>query len=257
MRATVILEQVCEKLTASASTPSFRVSVARTSEDLRACQRLRYSVFNCELGEGLADSAHSGLDCDRFDRICDHLMVNDSSTGELIGTYRMQTGIRAKENLGYYSQELFDLSPFECIRSQMLELGRACVSRPYRNTTVLFLLWKGIASYAELCRARYLIGSSSFNSQNETEGVALYKTLRDKYLVEPSLRTEPHPHCRCRSASAEITAPQVPRLFRAYLEISGRVCGPPAIDREFRTIDFLTLLDLRAIPARVRSRFFP
>jgi putative hemolysin len=225
-------------------------------EDLLACQRLRYLVFNCELGEGLADSHGTGLDRDEFDLICDHLMVHDATTGTLVGTYRMQTGYRAQGNLGYYSAQLFDLAPFEHIRGEILELGRACVHQDYRNTTALFLLWKGIASYSTLCNARYLIGCSSLSSQDENEGMALYHALRDKHLVEPSLRTEPHPPSRCKQTRECLVTPRIPRLFRAYLDVSGRLCGPPAIDPEFRTIDFLTLVDLHRIPDRVRARFF-
>jgi putative hemolysin len=238
------------------ATPLFRVSLAQNLEDIRTCQRLRYLVFNCELHEGLQDSERSGLDSDRFDLICDHLMVHDTRTGHVVGTYRMQTGARAQGNLGYYSEELFDLSPFESIRGEVLELGRACVHQDYRNTTALFMLWKGIAAYASSCQARYLIGCSSVSSQDENEGVALYTALRDKHLVEPSLQTQPRAHCRCKPSTESTVAPVVPRLFRAYLDISARLCGPPAIDRQFRTIDFLTLVDLARIPSRVRSRFF-
>jgi putative hemolysin len=117
------------------------------------------------------------------------------------------------------------------------------------------MLWKGIASYATLCNARYLIGCSSMTSQDEKEGMALYRELRGKYLVGPSLRTEPRPGFRCNETDP-VAAPPPPRLFRAYLDISARLCGPPAIDREFRTIDFLTLVDLQGIPDRVRTRFF-
>jgi putative hemolysin len=92
----------------------------------------------------------------------------------LVGTYRMQTGFRAKGNLGYYSAQLFDMKPFERIRGEIIELGRACVHEEYRNTTALFLLWKGIASDAALCNARYLIGCSSLTSQDENAGMALY-----------------------------------------------------------------------------------
>jgi putative hemolysin len=242
--------------TLTRATPLFRLSLAQNPEDVRACQRLRYQVFNCELHEGLKNSERSGLDCDRFDLICDHLMVHDARTGQLAGTYRMQTGTRAKRNLGYYSEELFNLSPFDEIRGQVLELGRACVHEEYRNTTALFMLWKGIAAYATSCNARYLIGCSSVGSQDENEGMALYEVLSEKYLAEPSLRAHPHAHCRCERSAESVIAPHVPRLFRAYLEISARLCGPPAIDRQFRTIDFLTLVDLQQIPSRVRARFF-
>lgn len=253
MPTTAVLTQDCDSL--RASNPLFELSLAQSMDDLAECQRLRYQVFNCELGEGLATSEHSGLDRDCFDVICDHLMVRDVASNKLVGTYRMQTGYRAKGNLGYYSAQLFDLSPFEAIRGEVLELGRACVHQDYRNTTALFLLWKGIAMYAELCNARYLIGCSSLTSQDENEGMALYEALRDRYLVE-SLQTVPHPQCRCQATDHAVEPPRPPRLFRSYLDLSARLCGPPAIDREFKTIDFLTLLDLQAIPDRVRSKFF-
>jgi putative hemolysin len=239
-----------------AATNLFRVGLAKTLEDVIECQRLRYLVFNCELGEGLDSSVRTGLDRDRFDFICDHLMVHDVGTEKLAGTYRMQSGYRAKGNLGYYGEEFFDFNPFERIRGEVLELGRACVHEEYRNTSVLHMLWKGIARYAQSCRARYLIGCSSLSSQNEDEGIALYEELREEYLVQPSLRTHPVEGRQCKPHGSLKVPPRPPRLFRAYLDISARVCGPPAIDREFKTIDFLTLVDLQALPDRVRKRFF-
>jgi putative hemolysin len=254
MAKTAVLVHDCDN--PLAATDLFRVGMAQTLEDVIECQRLRYLVFNCELGEGLDSSATTGLDRDRFDFICDHLMVHDAAIGKLAGTYRMQNGYRAKGNLGYYGEGFFDFSPFETIRGEVLELGRACVREEYRNTNVLHMLWKGIARYAQSCKARYLIGCSSISSQNEDEGMALYETLCEKYLVEPALRTRPVAGRECKSNSSHAVPPRPPRLFRAYLDISARVCGPPAIDREFKTIDFLTLVDLKALPARVRTRFF-
>jgi putative hemolysin len=255
MRTTAVLVQECGELLTS--TPLFRVSLAQTMEDVRECQRLRYQVFNVELGEGLQASRDCGLDHDSFDVVCDHLIVQDAATGKLAGTYRLQTGYRAKGNLGYYGEQLFDFRPFEAIRGEIVELGRACVHQEYRNSTALYMLWKGIALYATRCGARYLIGCSSLTSQDENQGMALYEALRDKYLVEAPLRTEPHLECRCRAnAELRVRPPRLPRLFRAYLEISAKLCGLPAIDREFGTIDFLTLVDLERLPERARTRFF-
>jgi putative hemolysin len=254
MPTTAILVQECAD--PLASTPLFRVGLAQSMDDLHECQRLRYLVFNCELGEGLASSEQNGLDRDPFDLICDHLMVRDAESGQLVGTYRLQTGYRAKGNLGYYSQQLFDFAPFEPIRGEILECGRACVHQDYRNTNVLFMLWKGIARYAEQCHARFLVGCSSLTSQDESEGLALYEALREKYLVDAALRTMPHAAFRCSKTAEFAVAPRTPRLFRAYLEISAKLCGPPAIDREFRTIDFLTIFDLEQLPERVRTKFF-
>lgn len=238
-----------------AETSLFRVSLVQSPDELIECQRLRYEVFNLELGEGLSISDRSGLDIDPFDTFCDHLMVSDLETGKLVGTYRLQTGEVARRNLGYYGNQLFDFSVYEPVRKELLELGRACVHIDYRNIMVLHALWKGIAVYATRNDVRYLIGCSSISSQDENYGAAMYASLK-KYLVEPALRTTPQPGHGCESNGAPAEAGRPPRLFRAYLEISGRICGPPAIDREFKTIDFLTLVDLVNLPDRVRTRFF-
>ena len=103
---------------------------------------------------------------------------------------------------------------------------------------------------------RYLIGCSSISSQDENYGAAMYETLKQKHLVEPALRTEPQPGYACQSIGEAVEVKRPPRLFRAYLDISGKICGPPAIDREFKTIDFLTVVDLYNLPDRVRTRFF-
>jgi len=237
-------------------TSLFRVSLAQTAEQLIACQHLRYSVFNEELGEGLAISERERLDIDPFDNFCDHLMVTDLESGKLVGTYRLQTGEVAHKNLGYYGNQIFDFSVYEPLRREMLELGRACVHVDFRNIMVLHALWKGIAVYATRHESRYLIGCSSITSQDENYGVAMYDSLKEKYLIAPPLRTNPQPGQSCQSTGAPVESTRPPRLFRAYLEISGRICGPPAIDREFKTIDFLTIVDLIKLPDRVRSRFF-
>ncbi len=239
-----------------AATSLYRVSLAQTPDDLVECQRLRYLVFNLELREGLSTSERSGLDIDPFDSFCDHLMVRDIETGRLVGTYRLQTGKTAARNMGYYGDQLFDFSVYEPIRREVLELGRACVHEDFRNMMVVHSLWKGIAVYATRVESRYLLGCNSISSQDENYGVAMYESLKNKYLVEPSLRTMPQPGCRCHSTGEPVAVTRPPRLFRAYLDISARVCGPPAIDREFKTIDFLTLVDLAKLPDRVRTRFF-
>jgi putative hemolysin len=238
------------------ATSLYRVSLAQTAEDLTECQRLRYLVFNLELREGLSTSERSGLDIDPFDSFCDHLMVRDLETGRLVGTYRLQTGKTAALNMGYYGDQLFDFSVYAPIRKELLELGRACVHEEFRNMMVLHSLWKGIAVYATRVEARYLLGCNSISSQDENYGMAMYEALKDRYLAEPALRTVPQPGCRCVSTGVPVETTRPPRLFRAYLDISAKICGPPAIDREFKTIDFLTLVDLAKLPHRVRTRFF-
>lgn len=224
------------------------------SEDLRLAQALRFQVFNLELNEGLATSFATGLDADDFDAVCDHLLVENSKTGEVVGTYRMQSGLKAKQNLGYYSAQEFDFAPYEPVRAKIIELGRACVHKDHRNFAVLNLLWKGIARYAEEQGGHYLIGCSSLTSQDPAEGAALFQTFQPN-LAPENLRTLPLPTCVCPLDKLAIPAPKAPKLLSAYLMIGAKICGAPAIDREFKTIDFLTLLDLKTLPARVSERF--
>jgi len=109
--------------------------LAQNAEEVRRAQRVRFEVFNLELGEGLAESHATGLDVDPFDQFCDHLIVEHVPTSEVVGTYRLQTGQLAAANLGYYSEREFDFAPYESLRCEMIELGRACVHADHRNFT--------------------------------------------------------------------------------------------------------------------------
>jgi putative hemolysin len=222
---------------------------------LRAAQKLRFQVFNLELNEGLQESFATGLDADPFDSICDHLIVEHSPTREVVGTYRLQTGPTAAANLGYYSAQEFDFTPFESRRAEIIELGRACVHKNHRNLAVLGMLWKAIAEYATTCGGHYLIGCSSLTSQSAAEGLALYEEFKRTCLAPPEWRTDPLPAFACPEQTPARRPPPVPKLLRAYLSVGAKICGPPAIDRQFKTIDFLTVLDLRMLPDDVRRRF--
>jgi putative hemolysin len=220
---------------------------------------LRFEVFNLELDEGLVHSYDTGLDADAHDAVCDHLIVTEVQSGQVVGTYRMQTGPRAAQGLGYYSEREFDFRPFEPMRHEILELGRACIHRQHRNFAVLNLLWTGIAQYAKAHRARYLLGCSSLTSQLPSAGLAAYTHLKQHHLAPAPWQTLPHPAYACTAADEAVPTPAIPRLLAAYLKLGARICGTPAIDREFRTIDFLTWLDIESPSVRAlraRGRFF-
>ena len=233
------------------------VAVAQSAAEVQAAQALRFEVFNLELDEGLAESYETGLDADPFDAQCDHLIVSDAASGAVVGTYRMQTGLRAAQALGYYSEREFDFSPFEAERPHILELGRACIHRQHRNFAVLNLLWKGIAAYAQAHGARYLLGCSSITTQDAALGMVAWRRLQ-AYEAAPVWRTRPMPGFECAVGANELAPPPVPRLLSAYLALGARLCGPPAIDREFRTVDFLTWLDVQSpsiVALQRRGRF--
>ena len=84
----------------TSATSTYAARLARGTSEVRAAQALRFAVFNLELNEGLAESHSTGLDADPFDEVCDHLLVEHLPTGEIVGTYRLQTGLTAAKNLG-------------------------------------------------------------------------------------------------------------------------------------------------------------
>ena len=239
------------------ATPAYRARLALGPADRQAAQALRFEVFNLELDEGLVQSYDTGLDVDPFDDICDHLLVEDATDGSVVGTYRLQTGLRAQQGLGYYSEREFDFSPFEPFRAQMVELGRACIHVQHRNFAVLNMLWKGIGTYARDHGARYLVGCSSLTSQDAAVGAAAFQRLSSN-MAPAAWRTLPQPEFVCPLDRVAESAPRIPRLLSAYLAMGAAICGAPAIDREFRTIDFLTWVDVQApavVAMQARGRF--
>jgi putative hemolysin len=233
---------------------TYRVRLARTEQDRLAAFRLRFMVFNLELNEGLQSAFVDGYDTDPFDAVCDHLIVEHIASGAVVGTYRLQSGDTAGRNLGYYSEQEFDFAPFEALRSQIVELGRACVHRDHRTSDVLNLLWKGIARYARMNGAHMLIGCCSLTSQDPFEGLAAFERLQS-CLAEPEIFTAPTAAFALPHVEGPIPQIEVPRLLRAYLALGAKICAAPAIDRAFGTIDYLTLLDLDMLHPRVARRF--
>jgi putative hemolysin len=228
--------------------------LALTEAEKEATFRLRFLVFNLEMNEGLESAFVDGLDRDRFDEVCDHLIVEEKATGAIIGTYRLQMGDVAGHNYGYYSEQEFCFAPYEAMRSQIVELGRACIHRDHRSSEVLHLLWRGIARYSLANGGRYMMGCCSLNSQDAVTGHAVYRSLRN-CMVEPELQTVATEPYALPKPAMELAEERAPKLLRAYLTIGAKICSEPAIDREFGTIDFLTLLDLQMLHPRVAQRF--
>lgn len=239
----------------TSSTANYSARLADNEDDVRAAQSLRFAVFNLELSEGLEQSYRTGLDADPFDAVCDHLLVEHLPTGQIVGTYRLQTGANAAANLGYYCAQEFAFGVYEPRRGEMVELGRACVHQQHRNLVVLGMLWKGIAEYAQQRRMRYLFGCSSITSQDPAIGASAYSELCRRHLARPEWRTSPTSAYECSLSQLAEETVQIPKLLRAYLTLGAKICGPPALDQQFKTIDFLTLLDLETLHPLARQRF--
>ena len=233
----------------------YTLRMANSTADLRAAQALRFSVFNRELHEGLPTAFASHLDSDAFDPVCDHLLVEHRPSGAVVGTYRMQSGSSAARHRGYYCQQEFEFDIYEPLRHELVELGRACIAAQHRNFQVLNLLWRGIAIYAQQRSARYLIGCSSLSSQDPADGVAGYRQLQ-AHLAPVALRTVPTADFVCPLDMPPTADLPLPKLLASYLAFGAWICGPPALDRSFKTIDFLTLVDLQSPGMEQRRRRF-
>ncbi|MDA8016034.1 MAG: GNAT family N-acetyltransferase [Thermoanaerobaculia bacterium] len=239
---------------------NYEVSFARDRSTLDEILRLRFEVFNVELSEGLDESWQTGRDRDPFDDVCHHLLVRSLRDGKIVGTYRMQTSAMANANLGFYSQAEFDLRGLpDSVRGESVELGRACVAQEHRNKHVLFLLWKGLALYVAHNQLRYFFGCCSLTSQDPVEGRAVMAYLESAGLLVDGLRVEPQPGFACYPPELPADPDfevDIPRLFRTYLRHGAKICGPPAIDREFKTIDYLVLFDIAEMSEKRLRMFF-
>jgi putative hemolysin len=237
---------------------AYRLRFGTRTDDVAAAKRLRFTVFHDELHEGLAANAATGLDEDEYDAQCDHLLVERVDDARVIGTYRLQTAEIARAGRGFYSATEFDLAPLaDRVLDHAVELGRACVAADHRNRMVLFLLWRGLASYLLAHRKRYFFGCSSLTSRRPAEGLALaVRFARDGVMWDGGV-VHPWPSFACAAPEAEIarTNVKVPALFFTYLRHGAVLCGPPAIDRAFGTIDFLTLQDCARMDPRQFASF--
>ncbi len=229
------------------------------SERIEA-QRLRFEVFNLELELGLTSSQASGLDQDAHDGHCDHLLVVDTDRDCLVGTYRLLSFDRVP-SFGFYSESEFDLTNVKRSGLRLLELGRSCVALEYRDGRVITLLFRGIAEYLRRCGADALMGCASIHGADLPELATIQEMLSRKFLSETSLRVYPRRGFDIpplpRSAPVDETSVfrSLPPLFKGYLRMGAKVCGPPAYDRQFGTTDYFVLARTRDIVARYSRRF--
>jgi putative hemolysin len=230
------------------------VKITTDPKEIREAQRLRFQVFNLEMNKGLQASYARGLDSDDYDPICDHLIVRDLKSRQVVGTYRLLLGSQAKKNGGFYSKREFNLENIKKLDGELLELGRSCARKDFRDKALIFIMWNAIAQYVRKHRVRYLFGCGSLYTTEASEVAAYFSMLRRKYYAPEMLRVQPVPEFQFESIAenlkvAEDTAIflKLPSLIKGYLRLGAVVCGPPALDREFGTTDVLVLLDMHKL----------
>jgi len=230
------------------------VSLAKTVDDVYAAQRLRYEVFAQECGATLS-SMEEGIDRDEFDEYCDHLIVKDSTTDEVVGTYRILTSWRAKEFGAFYSESEFDLSRLKQLVPRLVEVGRSCIRQDYRQGSVITLLWSGLAQYMMTRGYEYLMGCASIQlNDGARTASAAYLSLKDRCLSPDHWRVYPRVPFPFIAADP-LAIGALPPLIKGYVRLGAYVCGAPAWDRQFNSADLLMLLPLSRMNPRYARHF--
>lgn len=230
----------------------FQVSLARHQDEVREAQRLRYKVFAEEMGARLS-TPEPGLDIDFYDPHCEHLLVRDPDSSEVVGAYRILSPEAAKRLGSYYTESEFDLTRLQHLRGSMVELGRSCVHADYRSGGVITYLWAGLAEYMLKSGHEYLIGCASIGMADGGHNAAgIWHAVKDKHMAPIEWRV--FPRCPLPLESLDsVAAPVLPPLVKGYLRAGCHICGEPAWDPDFNTADLPILLPLKNLnPAYAR-----
>lgn len=229
-------------------------SFARKTSEIAEAQQLRHEVFTGEMSARLP--ARDGYDRDGFDAICDHLLVRDSGTDKVVGTYRILSPSMAQEAGGYYASRGFDLARLEPLLERTIEVGRACVHADYRHGGAIELLWAGLAKYMQTNRYEYMLGCGSVGMADGGHMAAsLYYKLQPEYLSPGEYRVFPRCPLPLHALRRDMQV-SCPPLIKGYLRLGAYICGEPAWDADFNTADMLVMLPLSRMNRCYALHFF-
>lgn len=242
------------------------VKLATTMAELNAAMRLRFEVFNLELDEGLRSSYERGYDTDAYDVYCDHLIVTDLELDEVVGTYRLLRQQVAEKNIGFYSENEFNLENLkQTVKEtdgELLELGRSCIAQTHRSFATINLLWNAIARYAAKRGISHIFGCGSLHLADEAQVQQVYAYLKAKHFALEEYRVYPLASCRMRLSEDDVapvdtrtTMKSISPILKGYLRTGAVVCGAPAYDQEFGTADVLVLMEMTNLADRYRQHY--
>ncbi len=247
-------------------TGKLEVRLATTMTELDAAMRLRFEVFNLELQEGLRSSYERGYDKDVYDAYCDHLIVKDLELDEVVGTYRLLRQSVADKQIGFYSENEFDLTNLkEAVDFQggeLMELGRSCIAETHRSFATINLLWGAIARFAAERDITHLFGCGSLHIADAAEVRQVYSFLRSRHFAPEEYRVYPLARCRMevgdqpdQSTDSRAAMKKLSPILKGYLRTGAVICGEPAYDEEFGTADVLVLVEMSKMAGRYKQHY--
>lgn len=254
LRKTLAEEPVLRPSSKTQKQSPIQVYVARDLTEIKEAQRLRYRVFAEEMGASLPYNAE-GLDVDEFDAYCDHLIVRDRETLQVVGTYRVLAPEQAKAIGRLYSASEFDLARLEHLLPKTVEIGRSCVHEDYRSGGVIMALWAGLGAYMKQHGYEIMLGCASVPMGDGGHYAAsLNRILQEKHSSSIEYRTFPKLPLPLDKLNSLLEV-EPPPLLKGYLRIGAKICGEPAWDPDFNTADFLTMFRLSDMNPKYAKHF--
>ena len=239
------------------------VRLARDSSEIAAAQEVRFRVFYEELGARRHKiHALEQRDADRFDAVCDHLLVLDSSLPggqQIVGTYRLLRQESALAAGGFYSDEEFQLESLIARHpdERFLELGRSCVLPNYRSKRTIELLWQGIYAYISHYNISVMTGCASFHgtvpaAHAEPLSFLAHNCRANEYW---EVRAVPSRFHRMDMLPPEAVNPKaalaaMPPLIKGYLRLGAKIGDGCVIDEDFGTTDVFIILPVEFVSPR-------
>ena len=229
-------------------------SLAHSEAEVSEAQRLRYKVFAEEMGANLP-SAKEGIDRDLYDKYCEHLLVRESNENRVVGTYRILSPNQAKKVGSYHAQTEFDLTRLLHLSDRMVEVGRSCVHRDYRDGATITQLWGGLAQYMQQNGHEYLIGCASIGiADGGHVAASIYRKLHRIYAAPIEYSVFPRNPLPLHALNPYLDTP-IPPLIKGYLRLGAYICGEPAWGPEFNTADLFILLPMSRMSDRYAKHF--
>ncbi|MBV0890515.1 GNAT family N-acetyltransferase [Paracoccus sp. Z118] len=228
----------------------YRVRLAEGAGDLQAAQRLRWLAF---IGRG-SDSA--GLDADEFDAICQHALVEETRSGQLVACFRILPFASGAEIGRSYSAQHYGLSKLGAFPGRMAEIGRFCIHPEHHDPDILRVAWGAVTRYVDQNGIELLFGCSSFTGTEPSGYEDAFAMLRQRHLAPdrwlPRIKAPDVFRfgrlLRRRTPDARAAMAAMPPLLRTYLLMGGWVSDHAVVDRELNTLHVFTGLEIRAIP---------
>ena len=235
--------------------------LAEDANDVKAAQRLRYQTFIAGTGATKEGLRAEGLDADHLDGMCDHMLVEDRKTGELVCCFRMMPLKTGAEIDKCYSAQFYDLDALRDYPDPMVEMGRFCIHPDYKDPDVLRIAWGAMTGYVDDNGVEMLFGCSSFHGTKADEYMDAFALLKARHIAPkhwlPRVKAPKiFPYAKrltIKRPDMKKARDKMPPLLRTYLSMGGWVSDHAVVDPDMNTLHVFTGVEIKRVP-KARAR---